>query len=262
MGEFGHRGEDAHFTLDEQGEIAQRLSVGLLIALFALGALFYSSVGFGGGSSYTALLVWKGESPEMIRLVSLSCNLVVVLIGGWATLRARSVRFKLLFPLLVSSIPGVYTGVGISLPRDLFFGILGSALVLAGALLLFQVRAKEVRNCSFALLMPIGFLLGLLAGITGIGGGIYLVPVLHFLGAGKVREVAAVGTWFILINSGVGLILLPSYSGLGEYLLLPPAVALGGLIGSRLLHGFFSELHVRRWTGVLIIFVGVRVLFF
>ena len=234
----------------------------VLLLFFFFIALLYSSVGFGGGSSYTAVLAWRGESPEVIRLVSLSCNLVVVTIGGWASLRAKQVRKDLLVPLLASSVPGVWLGAHWQISEGLFFRILGGALLVAGVLLLWKVGEREKKKLSLPALLSIGVLLGLLAGLTGIGGGIYLVPVLHLLGAGKAREVAAVGTWFILVNSAVGLAALAPSADWSQPGWLPLVVAGGGVMGARLLQGVFDEAMVRRWTGALILVVAGRVLFF
>jgi len=166
-------------------------------------------------------------------MVSLSCNLVVVLIGSWATLRARSINLRLLLPLLASSIPGVFLGARWQISEVLFFKILGVALLVAGILLVFPKKKEFAREVPLLGLLVTGLILGALAGITGIGGGIYLVPALHLLGAGRGKEVAAVGTWFILINSAVGLISLPGTYELGGFRYLPLVVAGGGLMGAR-----------------------------
>jgi uncharacterized membrane protein YfcA len=188
--------------------------------------------------------------------------LVVVLIGGWASLKANQVRVVLLGPLLASSLPGVWLGARWLIPDVLFFQILGGALAMAGLLLLVKTERKEERKPSVFSLLVLGFVLGVLAGITGIGGGIYLVPLLHLMGAGKAREVAAVGTWFILVNSAVGLAVLAPTADWSQPGWLPLVVAGGGLIGARLLQGVFDETLVRRWTGILILVVAGRVLFF
>lgn len=234
----------------------------LLVVLFFLIALIYSSVGFGGGSSYTAVLAWKGEGADTIRLLSLSCNLVVVSIGACASWRAKQVKSSLLLPLLSASLPGVWLGARWSISDVFFFRILGVALLIAGVLLLLKVKEKEEQKLAFPVLLLLGFSLGLLAGVTGIGGGIYLVPVLHLLGAGASKKIAAVGTWFILVNSAMGLAVLAPKSDWSQVGWLPIFVAGGGLLGSQLLQGFFKEEMVRRWTGALILVVSARILFF
>ena len=233
----------------------------LLALFFFLIALLYASVGFGGGSSYTAVLAWRGEEAATIRLLSLSCNLVVVVIGGWASAKNKQVRTSLLLPLLVASVPAVWVGAHWQISEIVFLRVLGVALLGAGLLLCVGVREKEKRELSLAPLLLLGGSLGVLAGVTGIGGGIYLVPALHLLGAGKSKEVAAVGTWFILVNSLVGLLVLAPTAEWSQVGYLPIAVAVGGAIGASLLQGVFDERLVRRWTGVLVLLVSLKILF-
>jgi len=238
--------------------------VGILVGAFFLIALCYASAGFGGGSSYTALLLLRGEEHEVIRMVSLACNLVVAGIGGWMSVRAQRVRGRLMGPLLLSSIPGTYLGAGITLGGAAFEVVLGSALLVAGVLLLLNFRrAGEEGSVSPVVLVVLGAGLGLLAGVTGIGGGIYLVPVLHLLRVGPAKEVAAVGTWFIIVNSGVGLVTVGWHGGmvpLLDFAWLPAAVAAGGLMGARILQGVFDGAWVCRVTGILVLGVALRVL--
>ena len=142
--------------------------------------------------------------------------------------------------------------------------VLGLALLVAGGLLLLNLRRpKMLKAVSVVVLLFLGAGLGLLAGVTGIGGGIYLVPVLHLLRAGPAKEVAAVGTWFILVNSAVGLATLGASHGLEplrEFGWLPVAVAVGGVIGAYVLQGIFDGIRVRQVTGLLVVVVAARVL--
>ncbi|MDB4618061.1 sulfite exporter TauE/SafE family protein [Akkermansiaceae bacterium] len=239
--------------------------MGIIVGLFFLIALCYASAGFGGGSSYTAFLLWRGEELEAVRAISLVCNFIVAGIGGWISVKAQQVNLKLLAPLLLGAFPGVILGARMELSHEGFDWIFGFALLVAGGLLMvrFPTRTKY-KEISQEKLLPLGFLLGLLAGVTGIGGGIYLVPVLHLMRAGKAKEIAAAGTCFILVNSTVGLIVIWVHDGvepLDGFMLLPVAVAAGGLIGASMLQGFFNALWTRRVTGILVIAVAVRVLF-
>lgn len=233
-----------------------------IAALFFVVALCYSSVGFGGGSSYTALLAWRGESADTIRQISLLCNLVVVSIGGFVGW--RRIDWRLMSPLLLSSVPAVFLTAGWRLEREQFLPILGMALAVAALLLLVKVpRSDALRKIPTVGLLVLGGGLGGLAGVTGIGGGIYLAPVLLLLRAGRAHEIAVVATWFILINSAVGFSVITVREGLAPlkgHLWLPLAVALGGLVGSRLLQGIFQEDLIRRVTGVLILIVAFRLL--
>lgn len=235
----------------------------LWLAVFFFGiALCYSSVGFGGGSSYTALLAAKGESAETIRQISLLCNVIVVLIGGIAG--RANLNKRLIVPLLLGSLPGVWLGAGWRLSEGSFLIVLAVALTAAGLLLFVRVPESErVRVLSPGVLAGLGGALGMVAGMTGIGGGIYLAPVLVFLRAGKAKEIAAVATWFILLNSATGLAVITASNGtevIENYLWLPVAVAAGGLIGARLLQGMFDEGLIRKITGVLILVVAVRLM--
>lgn len=234
-----------------------------IAALFFAVALCYSSVGFGGGSSYTAILAWQGEGADTIRQVSLFCNLVVVAIGGFASWKV--IRWPLMGPLLLSSIPAVFLSARWRLSEGVFFAVLSGALAVAGLLLIWKTpQAKSFRKPSTPVLLVLGAGLGTLAGVTGIGGGIYLAPVLHLLRAGKAREIAGVATWFILLNSLVGFAVISSeigVTGIKSYLWLPLAVAAGGVLGSRLLQGSFNEGVIRRITGVLILVVAGRLVF-
>ena len=231
-----------------------------IAALFFAVALCYSSVGFGGGSSYTAILAWQGESADTIRQISLLCNLVVVTIGGVASW--KKIRWSLMLPLLASSVPAVFLAAGWRLSDEVFLTVLGFALAVAGLLLIWKTpQATSFHEPSTPVLLVLGAGLGALAGVTGIGGGIYLAPVLHLLRVGQAREIAAVATWFILINSLVGFTVISANTGVAEisnYLWLPVAVAAGGILGSRLLQGSFNEGIIRRVTGVLILIVAVR----
>lgn len=238
--------------------------MGILVGAFFLIALCYAAAGFGGGSSYTAILLAMGEGPEVIRMVSLTCNLVVAGIGGWMSLRSERVNCWLMGPLLSGSIPGVWAGSQVVMEREEFGVFLAGALLLAGVFLLIKPREKGVvRRRKLFTLVVLGYGLGLLAGVTGIGGGVYLVPVLHLMRVGESKEVAAVGTWFILVNSMVGVGVLGWEFGvdpLREFGWLPLAVAVGGVLGASLLQGYLSGLWVRRVTGVLVLVVAVRIL--
>jgi len=231
-----------------------------LVFSFFVAALCYSSAGFGGGSSYAAILALKGVEPGTIRQVSLLCNVVVVSIGGLAGW--RSIRRDLILPLLVGALPLVYLTAQWQLSGPVFSMILASALLISGIILLTEIaEAQELRKVGRIQLSFLGAMFGALAGLTGIGGGIYLAPALYFMRAARAHEIASVVTCFILVNSVLGLLVLAGergWDGVAQFGWLPVVVACGGILGSSLLRGYFHELSIRRVTSLLVLFVALR----
>lgn len=237
----------------------------LLAPLFLFTALVYAAAGFGGGSTYTALLALWELDAAAIPIVSLACNLCVVSIGAWRFARAGHVDWRRIWPLFAASIPMAFVGGILPVPQVVFIGSLSLSLFVAGALLLWQPKARAglaAKSYPRWLEPIVGGLLGLLAGIVGIGGGIYLAPVLHLLRWGSAHAIAGTSAVFILANSLSGLSgqLAKSSSEFGEVLggnwLLFPAVLLGGAVGSLLGARKFDPHWLRVLTGLLILFVA------
>lgn len=185
------------------------ISLPLLTLLFSLVAFFYASVGLGGGSSYTALLAIFGASTAAIPVISLSLNILVTTFGSITFFLKGHARLRLIAPFLVSSIPMAYIGGMIRLPRQIFYILLIICLGLAAYRVYFPADIKPPnlsQNTKLWLAVAFGALLGLTAGITGIGGGVYLVPLILLLGLGSAKEAAACGAFFIFVNSASGLI--------------------------------------------------------
>jgi len=242
-----------------------------LIALFFVTAALYASVGFGGGSTYSALLALAGTSPAIFPFVSLSCNVVVVsgnVVRYW---RAGILNIRRYLPLVALSIPLAWLGNVIPISEKLFLGLLAIALYFAGTRLLWNSFRSETVSISGQPRMDavptalIGGGVGFYAGLVGIGGGIFLAPILHFARWGTAKEIAAACSFFILVNSVAGLIGRTSQlSELGQlnaafaYWPLIPAVFLGGLIGNYL--GIFkvSEQWIKRLTGILILIAALN----
>jgi len=241
-----------------------------LAILFFITALLYASVGFGGGSTYTALLAISGAHYLIIPVISLTCNILVVSGNSWRYYRAGLISLKRVWPFLVFSVPLAWVGGRVPIPEQVFISVLAISLLFAGFSLLFKGKPNEASNLRanpFWASSIIGGMLGFLSGIVGIGGGIFLAPILHLSNWGKAKEIAALCSLFILVNSISGLggqfIKLNNYGNLdmmGPYWLLIPAVIIGGFIGNRLSLKVFSENTVRRLTAVLILFVAVRLL--
>ena len=241
-----------------------------LSGLFLITACLYASAGFGGGSTYTALLVLAGTEFQLIPLIALSCNIVVVVGGVWRFHRVKALRIKPLLPFLIGSIPAAWIGGRLPISETVFIGLLGAALLLAGLRLLFvnlPDDSIETQPTSMPLAVVIGMVLGGLAGLVGIGGGIFLAPVLYGLKWGKPRQIAAACSFFILVNSVSGLFgqmlkfgALHSFEQIPTFAMLILAVLVGGQFGSWLSSKRLNPTVLKRATAILILFTAVRLL--
>lgn len=239
----------------------------LLAALFALVAVFYASVGFGGGSSYLALLVLWGLPYTVIPIIALVCNILVVSGNSVHYARAGFIRWRLLIPPIVTSIPMAYLGGRLDITKEWFVLILFLTLLLTGVRLLVSHRQYDDSLASYDV-MPvwkgalIGSALGFLAGIVGIGGGIFLAPILYNMRAGPPKVIAATASLFILVNSVSGLLGQLHKNGLIDVLLtywyLPIVVLLGGQLGNLLTIKFMPARIVALLTSLLVLFVATR----
>ena len=239
-----------------------------LAAFFFLTASLYAAAGFGGGSTYNALLVLAGTDYRAIPVVALACNILVVTVGSWRFARAGHVDRARTWPLFVLSIPCAWLGGRLAVAEAVFVGLLAASLLAAGLLMLWQpLWEKEGPPATRARwLEPVaGGALGFLAGMVGIGGGIFLAPLLYLLRWGPPKAIAGTCASFILVNSLAGLAgqLAKGGAGAGAQALaahwpLFPAVLLGGLIGSTLGSGRLDSKYVRILTALLILYVAVR----
>ncbi len=239
-----------------------------LIPLFFLTALVYSMAGFAGGSTYLALLVLFGFPHPAIPKIGLICNLIVA--AGGLYHFAGYVRGRMILPILLGSIPAAYLGGRMPVEEGLFHLLLGLSLVVAASRLLLSSRSSEQRRPAswkrrVAVGFPLGVGLGWLSGVVGIGGGIFLAPILLLLRWADAREAAAAATLFILLNSAAGLAgqfakgVWPEASMIAA---LAAAVFLGGQIGSRLGANRLPVVALQRLTGLFVLGVAGRLLFF
>jgi uncharacterized protein len=241
------------------------------VAAFFITAVLYASVGFGGGSTYTALLTLGGVDFKILPTISLICNVIVVCGGAFRYIRAKQVDWPRVLPLVLVSAPLALLGGLTPIKQPTFTLILALALLTAGILLLFQRehgeedRPTRTKASLFDYLAGAGT--GYLAGLVGIGGGIFLAPILHLTRWGSARAIAATACLFILINSLAGLVgqfIKLGTSGvaaaLTPYWPLALAVLIGGQIGSFASLKLLSQAFVRRATGVLILYVAGQLL--
>ena len=242
----------------------------LLISFFII-ALIYSSVGFGGGSSYLALLALPAFALAfpIIRSTALFCNIIVVTGSVLIFYKEGKIPIKEIWPYLVSSVPMAYIGGFWPLKEDTFFILLSFALITAPFFLWFQpdnIRREKttVLPESNSLKIVVGAVIGLLSGLVGIGGGIFLSPVLHIMRWSEAKRISALASLFILVNS-IGGLAGQFNQGIPElrWQFLVPlllAVFMGGQIGSRLGARKFNPLSIKRITAVLILIAGLNIL--
>ena len=179
-----------------------------LAAAFFLTALIYAAAGFGGGSTYNALLVLADTNYRAIPIVSLCCNIVVVTVGSWRFTRDGHIDWRRIWPLFTLSVPLAWLGGRLVVAELVFVGLLAVSLLVAGLLMLWQPRwQRETPAPPWGRwLEPVaGGTLGFLAGVVGIGGGIFLAPLLYMLRWGNERAIAGTSAVFILVNSIAGL---------------------------------------------------------
>lgn len=238
-----------------------------LALFFFLTALLYAAVGFGGGSTYNALLVLAGTDYRAVPVIALACNIIVVAAGSWRFARAGYVDLQRIWPLFALSIPFAWIGGRLAVAEMVFVGLLAACLFAAGLLMLWQPAGQREGPplVSARWVEPVaGGALGFLAGVVGIGGGIFLAPLLYMLRWGSPRAIAGTSALFILVNSIAGLAgqlakdVGDSAAILADHWLLFPAVFAGGAIGSTLGSSRLDPKYVRILTALLILTVAVR----
>ena len=241
----------------------------ILIASFFLIALIYASVGFGGGSSYLALLAQPMFAllPEVIRPTALLCNIIVVSGGTFIFYREGKISWKDVWPFLVMSVPMAYLGGFWKLQQHTFFVLLGITLLIAAIFLWIQPKKISPGNKNFNTTgsnIFLGGAIGFLSGLVSIGGGIFLSPILHFLRWSDAKRISALASLFILVNSISGLAGqfqhgLPTLRW--EFILpLLLAVLIGGQIGSRLGAKNFNPMYIKRITAALMLIAALNIL--
>lgn len=239
----------------------------LAIFFFAI-AFIYASVGFGGGSSYMALLSLYALPFQEMRLIALVCNVIVVTGGTIVFIRNGQVAWKQILPIVLVSVPLAYIGASLPISHSAFFILLGSSLVLAAVLLWVKTQSTvEDNSRSYAhpaINTILGGAIGFLSGMVGIGGGIFLSPVLNILNWDSAKRIAATASVFILVNSLAGiagqLSNMPADMNYTRIIILGGAVLTGGLLGSNLGAVKFSPLVIRRVTALLVLGAGINVL--
>ena len=234
--------------------------------LLGVGAALYSAVGHGGASAYLAIMALFSVAPEVMRPTALTLNLIV---AGFALIRfsvARQINFRLLAIFALTAAPAAFVGGMITIPPNYYRPLVGLVLWFAAARLMWQPKAlaeRPVSSPSFLVALPSGAALGLLAGLTGTGGGIFLSPLIILFGWEEPRRTSGVAAGFIFINSLAGLA-----GNIAAVRDLPPelpwfvaAVATGALLGTWLGVDRLPRNRLLQWLGVVLAVAGAKLLF-
>ena len=239
----------------------------ILSILFFVTAILYASVGFGGGSTYLALLLIWGVPYYIFPVIALICNIFVVSGNSFNYIKAGNLNLKLLIPYLVGSIPLAFIGGSLEIDKNLFEIFLFIVLGIAGTLLLINFKSYDdnestYRNVPILISILIGGILGFVSGVVGIGGGIFLSPILFLIKAAKAKYIVTTASLFILINSISGVICQLTknvvLSDISNYWYLFLIVIIGGHIGNFLNLKIFPTRLLALVTSGLVLFVAIR----
>jgi uncharacterized membrane protein YfcA len=239
-----------------------------IIILFFLVAILYSSVGFGGGSSYLAILALTGIIFTQIRATALLCNIVVVSSNVFLFYQQKELDCKKTIPLVILSVPFAFLGGYLKINQNFFFILLGFTLFFAAITMWFSKKInvsnkKKTKQNTFKN-SSLGGVIGFISGVAGIGGGIFLAPILHLTNWDTPKKIAATASFFILVNSFSGL--LGQYSNPNFNMdwkltsILVFTVFIGGQIGSRISNKYFSSIQLKKTTAIVIVLVSIRIL--
>ena len=239
----------------------------ILTLFFFITAILYSSIGFGGGSTYLALMLIWDVPYYIFPLIALICNIIVVTGNSINFIISKNINLSLITPLLIGSIPFAFIGGSISIEKKLFEVLLFLTLLTAGFLLLIENKSLKkneiiIKPISKLISIIIGSIIGFFSGLIGIGGGIFLSPILFLLKSGYPKHITSSASLFILINSVFGVAgQLTKNIVFDEFLKYWPLfifVLLGGQIGSFLNIKLLSNKILALMTSFLVIFVAIR----
>ena len=239
----------------------------ILTIFFFITAILYSSIGFGGGSTYLALMLIWDVPFYIFPIIALICNIIVVTGNSINFFRTKNINLNLLTPYLIGSVPFAFIGASISINKSLFEILLFFVLLIAGISLLLESKSFNKDQIRIKIIpriisIFIGSIIGFMSGLIGIGGGIFLSPILFLLKAGYPKHITSSASLFILINSIFGVAgQLTKDLVFNEFLNYWPlflTVLIGGQIGSFLNIKFLSNKILALMTSLLVIFVAIR----
>jgi uncharacterized membrane protein YfcA len=238
----------------------------VLLALLILGvALLYSTVGHAGASGYLAVMALLGIAPAVMKPTALVLNILVALVASTTFYRAGHFSLRLFWPFALTSVPCAFLGGGLTLPNEWYKAVVGILLLYSALRMFLTPRAVADRASgrpSLVLALATGAVIGLVSGLIGVGGGIFLSPVLLLAGWAGVREAAAVSALFILVNSVAGLL-----GHVTAVAVLPPALPLlalaaflGGWVGARYGSRRLPSTALRQALALVLVIAGVKLI--
>lgn len=238
----------------------------LLCLAIAVVALLYSSVGHAGASGYIAVMTLFSLAPTVIKPAALVLNILVASITSWQFWRAGHFSWRLFWPFAVASMPLAFLGGYINLPTHAFKILVGLVLLYSAVRFFFETKTRndeEAAPPSKPVALSVGAGLGLLAGLTGTGGGIYLTPLMIFMRWARTKMASAVSALFILVNSISGLLGNVSSTRQLPWFALPliSAAVLGGSVGSYLGSRQFSPVFIKKLLAVVLTIAGLKLIF-
>ena len=242
------------------------MTVAYIAVLMAIAAALYSSVGHGGASAYLAIMALFSVAPETMRPTALALNLVVAGLGTWRFGRAGQIDWRLLLAFLAAAAPAAFIGGGIEISPGVYRPLIGLVLWVAAARLFWQpvrLAQQQPRPPSPAIALPVGALLGLLAGLTGTGGGIFLSPLIILFGWADARTTSGIAAGFIFVNSAAGLAgNVASVRALpAELPWLAASVGAGALLGTWLGSARLPKPRLLQGLGLVLVIAGAKLLF-
>lgn len=257
------------FTLAAYAIVTDMENLSLLVAMIFAAATLYSSVGHAGASGYLAAMALVGVAPATMRPTSLVLNVLVATIATYSFYKVGAFSWPVLWPFALASVPLAFIGGALTLPGYVYKPVVAVVLLIAAYRLLWQTWQAPKADHEATKPVPIaaalawGAAIGLLSGLTGVGGGIFLTPLLLFMGWAETRQVAGVSAAFILVNSLAGI--AGAVSSLQR---IPPeigylavAAVLGGLLGTQLGTRRFGTVGLSRALALVLLVAGLKMLF-
>ena len=244
--------------MDPDTTLALVIAVPILIV-----ALLYSTVGHGGASGYLAVMALFGIAPIVMKPTALVLNIIVASVGTFRFYRAGFFSWRTFWPFAVASIPASFIGGSLSLPVPIYKSIVGIVLLYSAVRLFFSAASADKQATTpvpILVALLLGAALGLLSGLTGVGGGIFLSPILLIMAWEKTKKTSGVAAAFILVNSVAGLLghiaavsQIPS-----DITFWAPAALIGGWIGTELGTRLLPVTGIRRWLSVVLAVAGLK----